>query len=213
MQSQVPKQFMPAGRLPVLMHTVNRFYLASPEIKIILVLPEKDIFTWNELCTAYNFAIPHAKVPGGETRFHSVRNGLQAIAETDGLVAIHDGVRPFVPVETIKRSYAVAGEKGCAIAAVPLKDSIRKINPEGDSYTVSRTDFRLVQTPQTFRLSVIKQSFSQAPHTDFTDDASVAEAAGFSISLIEGSYENIKITTPEDLLWAEAFLKNKEENV
>ncbi|MDO1445924.1 2-C-methyl-D-erythritol 4-phosphate cytidylyltransferase [Rhodocytophaga aerolata] len=209
MQSEVPKQFIPVGRLPVLMHTLTRFYQAFPSIQIILVLPEKDISTWNTLCKQYTFTVPHLQVPGGETRFHSVKNGLQAITATDGLVAIHDGVRPFVPVATIKHSFDVAREKGCAITVIPLKDSIRKVSVDGTSQTVDRTHFRLVQTPQTFQLPVIRQSFLQAVHTHFTDDASVAEAAGFQLSLIDGSYENIKITTPEDLLWAEAFLKKK----
>jgi 2-C-methyl-D-erythritol 4-phosphate cytidylyltransferase len=210
MQSEVPKQFMPVGGLPVLMHTLQQFYQASPSIKIILVLPEKDISKWNNLCKQYTFTLPHVQVPGGETRFHSVQNGLQAISETDGLVAIHDGVRPFVPLKTIKHSFDIAKEKGCAITVVPLKDSIRSISPDGASQTVDRTQFRLVQTPQTFQLAVIRKSFLQAVHTNFTDDASVAEAAGFQVSLIDGSYENIKITTPDDLLWAEAFLNKKE---
>lgn len=206
MQSQVPKQFIPVGGLPILMHTIRQFYNVSSDIHIILVLPPKDIPTWNKLCTEYNFQILLTIVPGGETRFHSVQNGLHTITGKDGLVAIHDGVRPFVSVHTIRHSFEVARRVGCAIAVVPLKDSIRKISSEG-SHAVSRTDFRLVQTPQTFQLAIIKSSFMQATHTNFTDDASVAEAAGYSISLIEGSYENIKITTPEDILWAEAFLK------
>lgn len=209
MQSEVPKQFIPVGGLPILMHTLTRFYQAFPSIQIILVLPEKDISTWNTLCNQYTFTVSHLQVPGGETRFHSVQNGLQAITATDGLVAIHDGVRPFVPLATIKHSFDEAREKGCAITVIPLKDSIRKVNVDGTSQTVDRTHFRLVQTPQTFQLPVIRQSFSQAVHTNFTDDASVAEAAGFQLSLIDGSYENIKITTPEDLLWAEAFLMKK----
>jgi hypothetical protein len=126
-----------------------------------------------------------------------------------GLVAIHDGVRPFVSLQPLGHSFEVAQREGCAIAVVPLKDSIRRVSANGSSQSADRAGFRLVQTPQTFKLPVIKKSFAVASHTHFTDDASVAEAAGFPISLIEGSYENIKITTPEDILWAEAFVKNK----
>jgi 2-C-methyl-D-erythritol 4-phosphate cytidylyltransferase len=158
---------------------------------------------------AYSFTIPLTLVAGGETRFQSVLNGLNSIAPTEGLVAIHDGVRPFVSLSTIRDSFEVAQKEGCAIAVVPLKDSIRRVTANGKSHSEDRAGFRLVQTPQTFNLPLIKQSFAMATHTHFTDDASVAEAAGFPISLIEGSYENIKITTPEDMLWAEAFVNNK----
>jgi 2-C-methyl-D-erythritol 4-phosphate cytidylyltransferase len=212
MQSQVPKQFIPVGGLPVLMHTIRQFYRFSSSIEIILVLPQKDIPVWNSLCAKYSFDIPLTIVAGGETRFHSVHNGLKSIADTDGLVAIHDGVRPFVSIQTIGHSFEVAGKEGCAIAAIPLKDSIRRVSADGSSQTADRTDYRLVQTPQTFQVGVIKKSFSQVAHAHFTDDASVAEAAGFSINVIEGSYENIKITTPEDLLWAEAYLTRQQSS-
>jgi 2-C-methyl-D-erythritol 4-phosphate cytidylyltransferase len=209
MKSQVPKQFLPVGGQPILMYTINQFYLFSSSLSIILVLPQKDISAWKELCLAYSFTIPLTLVAGGETRFQSVLNGLNSIAPTEGLVAIHDGVRPFVSLSTIRDSFEVAQKEGCAIAVVPLKDSIRRVTANGKSHSEDRAGFRLVQTPQTFNLPLIKQSFAMATHTHFTDDASVAEAAGFPISLIEGSYENIKITTPEDMLWAEAFVNNK----
>ncbi len=206
MQSAVSKQFIPIGGKPVLMHTISRFYQFSSAISIILVLPQKEIPLWNTLCKEYNFALPLTVVSGGESRFHSVRNGLQSITAPDGLVAIHDGVRPFVSVETINNSFEIARQKGCAITVVALKDSIRKVEQNGNSHTVDRTNFRLVQTPQTFQLPIIRQSFAQARHTNFTDDASIAESAGFEMQLIDGSYENIKITTPEDIIWAEAYL-------
>jgi 2-C-methyl-D-erythritol 4-phosphate cytidylyltransferase len=191
------------------MHTVRQFYWFSSSVNIILVLPHKDIPVWKALCAEYAFNIPLTIVAGGETRSHSVQNGLHVIPGNDGLVAIHDGVRPFVSQQTISHSFEVAGKEGCAIAVVPLKDSIRRISADGSSQSADRTAFRLVQTPQTFQIGLIKKSFAQALHTQFTDDASVAEAAGFSIHLIEGTYENIKITTPEDLLWAEAYLNKK----
>ncbi|QHT70090.1 2-C-methyl-D-erythritol 4-phosphate cytidylyltransferase [Rhodocytophaga rosea] len=213
MQTFLPKQFIKIGSKPVLMHTIERFHQYSPQLHIILVLPSQEIQTWEELCDQYNFTIPVQTVAGGPTRFHSVQNGLSAISAEEGLVAVHDGVRPFVSIETISQSFAVAKEKGCAITMVPLKDSIRRIDPTGNNFSEDRRAFCLVQTPQTFRLSILRQSFAQATDSSrFTDDASVAEAAGYAISLIEGSYRNIKITTPEDLIWAEAVISMQGNN-
>lgn len=210
MQTALPKQFIKIGGLPVLMHTILRFYHFSAEISIILVLPEQQIITWSNLCKEYNFNIPVQVVAGGPTRFHSVQNGLLAIPGDEGLVAVHDGVRPFVSSETIRESFEVATQKGCAVAVVPLKDSIRTVDKEGNSFSADRNNFCLVQTPQTFRLSLLKQSYAKAKDANlFTDDASVAEKAGYSINLIPGSYQNIKITTPEDLSWAESLLAVK----
>jgi 2-C-methyl-D-erythritol 4-phosphate cytidylyltransferase len=206
MGTDVPKQFLPIGGLPVLMHTIRRFQDYSPDVPLILVLPEKDIVYWENLCRQYHFTVPVTVVAGGETRFRSVRNGLETIKAEEGLVAIHDGVRPLVPVSVIEESYRTAAQKGSAVAGVPLKDSIRAVAADGTSQTADRTAFRLIQTPQTFRLSVIRQGFGQPEQPWFTDDASVAESAGFGIHLIPGSFRNIKITTPEDLLLAEALL-------
>lgn len=208
MQSTIPKQFIRIGSQPVLMHTLRRFHEFDSTLRLILVLLLKDVSTWQILCREYQFNIPVQLVVGGETRFHSVQNGLAAIEGTAGLVAIHDGVRPFVSVETIQQSFTVASSTGCAVAAVPLKESIRQVHETG-STSVDRTKFFLVQTPQTFQIAVIKQSFAAATRTNFTDDASVAEAAGFPVTLVEGSYQNIKITTPEDLLLAKVFLDEK----
>ena len=206
MQTSRPKQFITIGGLPVLMHTVRRFYDFSPDVSLILVLPEKDILTWQNLCKEYSFNLPVIIVLGGATRFHSVQNGLSAILGNDGIVAIHDGVRPFVSQETIRKSFEVAKKKGSAVAVTPLKDSIRMLTDK-KSHSVNRNNYCLVQTPQTFQVKLIKQSYALAKDpAPFTDDASVAENAGFEISLIEGSYQNIKITSPEYLIWAEAFL-------
>jgi 2-C-methyl-D-erythritol 4-phosphate cytidylyltransferase len=196
------------GNLPILMHTIRRF--AEPSegslfgTPTIVVLPEKDFPTWERLCREHRFDVPVKVVAGGSTRFQSVRNGLQAISG-DGLVAIHDGVRPFVAAEIIEKSFEVAARRGSAVAAVALKDSVRMIDEHGNR-AVDRSRFRLIQTPQTFQLPLIQQAFQAAELPTFTDDASVAEHAGFPIHLIEGSYDNIKITTPEDLIWAEALL-------
>jgi 2-C-methyl-D-erythritol 4-phosphate cytidylyltransferase len=206
----VPKQFLPVAGLPVLMHTLRRFHNYSPALSIILVLPGKDVAYWEELCRTYAFSVPVTVVAGGNTRFQSVKNGLGGIAAKEGLVAIHDGVRPLVPLSTIAQSFRVAYEKDCAVAAVALKDSIRLVKPGGGSQALDRTAYRLVQTPQTFRLSVIRKSFDQPEQPGFTDDASVAESAGFPITLIEGAYGNIKITTPEDLLWAATHLSQSD---
>jgi 2-C-methyl-D-erythritol 4-phosphate cytidylyltransferase len=210
MGGDVPKQFLPVAGLPILMHTLRRFHDYSPALSIILVLPAKDVPYWEELCRTYGFSVPVRVVTGGSTRFQSVRNGLGAIAAEEGLVAIHDGVRPLVPPATIEESFRVAFEKGCAVAAVVLKDSIRVLHADGGNQAIDRSAFRLVQTPQTFRLAVIRKSFAQPEQPGFTDDASVAESAGFPITLIEGSYANIKITTPEDLLWAATHLSQSD---
>lgn len=210
MKSVLPKQFIAVGGLPVLMHTVSRFYEFDQRITIILVLPEKDITTWHDLCATYHFTIPVQVVRGGVTRFDSVKNGLAAIEDTNGLVAIHDGVRPFVTLGTIQQSFKLAKEKGSAVAVIPLKDSIRRIDDSGSSSAADRNAFCLVQTPQTFQISLIKRSYQLAEASElFTDDAIVAEKAGYTIHLVEGSYQNIKITTPEDLIWAEAFVAMK----
>jgi 2-C-methyl-D-erythritol 4-phosphate cytidylyltransferase len=210
MGGDVPKQFLPVAGLPILMHTLRRFHDYSPALAIILVLPGKDVPYWEELCRAYGFSVPVTVVTGGNTRFQSVRNGLGAIAAEEGLVAIHDGVRPLVPPATIEESFRVAFEKGCAVAAVALKDSIRVVHADGGNQALDRSAYRLVQTPQTFRLSILRRSFAQPEQPGFTDDASVAESAGFPVTLIEGSYRNIKITTPEDLQWAATHLSRSD---
>ena len=199
MKRDVPKQFIEVGGLPILMHTLKRFKEADSEIELILVLPESQFEFWNELCSIYP-TVPHQLIKGGKTRFQSGLNGLQVI-ENEGLVAIHDGVRPFVSVEIINESFKVAAEKGTAVVSVPSKDSVR-VNGK----SIDRSTVRIIQTPQTFQISLIKKAFETQELSIFTDDASVAEHAGFKIYLIDGNYENIKITTPEDLLWAEVIL-------
>lgn len=202
MKSDVPKQFIEVGGLPILMHTLKRFKEADSEIELILVLPESQFDYWNNLCLKYP-TVPHQLVKGGKTRFQSGFNGLQVIGNK-GLVAIHDGVRPFVSVEIINESFRIAAEKGTAVVSVSSKDSVR-VNGK----SIDRSTVRIIQTPQTFRVTLIQKAFETEELDSFTDDASVAEYAGFEINLIEGNYENIKITTPEDLLWAEVILSKK----
>lgn len=206
MNSDIPKQFLPINGLPVIMHTINAFYKYDSQLKIIVVLPASELDIWEDLRKTYQFSVPVEIVTGGKTRFQSVKNGLEMV-DTDGIVAIHDGVRPLVNQEIIAASYQIAALHGSAIAAVRLKESIRMTDKD-ETRTVDRSKFRIIQTPQTFKVNIIKQAYDLLELDDYTDDASVVEKAGFKISLFEGSYRNIKITTPEDLIIAEAFLKN-----
>ena len=208
MQSELPKQFIPIMNKPILMLTVSRFLDYSSSINVILVLPEKEIQTWENLCTSYSFDQKKVRVViGGASRFLSVKNGLNAIEEEAGYVAIHDGVRPILSRQLIECGFKEAKLHGNAIASVQLKESIRKIVNSNSSIVADRNEYRLIQTPQTFSVNEIKRAYLQADSINFTDDSSVAESAGQVIHLIEGSYKNIKITTPEDLLLAEAVLK------
>lgn len=202
MGTPVAKQFLHLAGRPVLMHTLIRFATCD---EVILVLPATQIEYWEELCRAHHFEQPHTIIAGGSERFYSVLNGLAALPDT-GLVAIHDGVRPCVTPEVINVAYETAAKFGNAIAAVKSKDSIRKVEADGYSVAVNRSEYFLVQTPQTFSLELLKKAYCQPYKSTFTDDASVVESAGHQIYLIEGDYKNIKITTPEDLPLAELFL-------
>jgi 2-C-methyl-D-erythritol 4-phosphate cytidylyltransferase len=209
MNSELPKQFIPIGGIPILIHTLKRFIDYSSDIRIILVLPENEIANWEVIASKYFLKNPLEIVSGGSSRYQSVKNGLQFIKEKEALVAIHDGVRPFVNKEIIHESFVKAEIYGNAITAVPLKDSIRIVEGE-KSKSADRSSFRLIQTPQTFKYSVIKKAYQTPELPSFTDDASVAEFSGEQIRLIDGNYSNIKITTPEDLVVAEGILKNFE---
>lgn len=207
MGSSIPKQFIPVNNTPVLMLTINAFLAVDKNISVVLVLPEDQINTWKELCSTHHFKAPHKVVKGGSTRFHSVKNGIATISNSFALVAIHDGVRPFVSSNTIIESFNSAEKNGSGVAAVKLKDTIRKLK-NGANEQVNRDDYVIIQTPQTFQQNVLIESFKQEHKDSFTDDASVVEAQGYNIHLVDGTYENIKITTPEDLIFAEAYLKN-----
>lgn len=207
MKSDIPKQFLNINGIPVLMHTINAFNRYSEALRIIVVLPGGQFKYWEELCGAHQYTTPHELVAGGATRFHSVRNGLNHITEEQCTVAVHDGVRPMISEKIISQSFAQASEHGAVVVSVPLKDSIRAIGQNDSNKAMDRNQFRLVQTPQTFRIDWMRDAFSSDYHESFTDCASVLESRGYPIRLIEGSYENIKITTPEDLRWAEVFLR------
>ncbi|MCY7360147.1 MAG: 2-C-methyl-D-erythritol 4-phosphate cytidylyltransferase [Rudanella sp.] len=199
MQSMMPKQFLLLNEKPILQHTLEQFWAYSPELQLILVLPARDLATWTDLCIEHNFDAPVQTVVGGATRFQSVRNGLAVIDAPEGLVAVHDGVRPFVSIQIIQNGFETAARLGSAVTCVPTKDSVRLVSADGRSEAVDRSRVRLMQTPQTFRLDWFRQAFAGDEQPFFTDCASVLEHAGFPITLIDGDYANIKITTPDDL--------------
>ncbi|MEI8115481.1 MAG: 2-C-methyl-D-erythritol 4-phosphate cytidylyltransferase [Bacteroidia bacterium] len=207
MGTEIPKQFLELAGKPVLMHTIQVFYNYDPDCGLILVLPEKQWEFWNGLCLKHSFSIAHQVVSGGETRFDSVQNGLKQI-QKEGIVFIHDGVRPLVSPETLGRCFESALKSGNAIPVLPVTESLRKLDGE-QTISVDRNLYFNVQTPQTFRTEQILEAFRQNYDPSFTDDASVVEKAGFSISLVEGNPENIKITAPTDLIIVEALLRNK----
>ena len=206
MGSDIPKQFLPIGGKPVLMRTLERFRQYSPTLQIILVLPKAQQDYWQKLCKEYAFDIDYQLADGGETRFHSVQNGLAKIPDNaQGVVGVHDGVRPFPSIDVIRNCYETAREKKAVIPVIPVVETVRHL--KGDtSVTVPRNDYRLVQTPQTFDIQLLKAANRQSYNDGFTDDASVVEAFGFNITLVEGNRENIKITTPYDLKIAEVLI-------
>lgn len=204
MGNTIPKQFLLLAGKPILMHTINAFYNTSKDIDLIVVLPKNEIKLWNSFIQQYSFKIVHKVIEGGKTRFHSVQNGLNHVAK-DSLVAIHDGVRPLVSKKVINHSYEEAIVHGNAITSVQLKESIRLVDSASNK-TVDRTNYRLIQTPQTFKSDEIIEAFNNAQISNFTDDASVLEDNGKAIHLIDGEYHNIKITTPEDLVFAESYI-------
>lgn len=210
MGGEVPKQFLPVGGKPVLMRTMEAFHEFDAQIQIVLVLPVSQQSYWKALCAEYAFVLPYHLADGGETRFHSVKNGLDAIPLTheEALVGVHDGVRPFVSLETISRCYAECADTGAVVPVADVVDTVRRLEPEGGSVTVCRDNYKLVQTPQVFSLALLKKAYAQPYVPAFTDDASVVEALGHGVTLVPGNRENIKITTPFDLIVAEALTKS-----
>ena len=207
MGGDLPKQFMPLHGKPVLMHTIERFRAYSDELKIILVLPHEQQDYWRQICQKHNFTIEHTVVDGGQTRFHSSQNGVAAVPDdATGVIGIHDGVRPFVSEETIARCFEAARQFGAALPVLPVTDTLRRVTDDG-GYNVQRNDYRTVQTPQTFDAQLLKQAFKQLYSDNFTDDASVVEALGHKVTMVDGNRENIKLTTPFDLVVAEALIK------
>lgn len=226
MGGEVPKQFLPIGGMPVLMRTMNRFWEYDAHLQINLVLPKEQQPYWHQLCEQYQFPLPgeegkglYLLADGGETRFHSVKNGLALIPDdAQGVVGVHDGVRPFVTVEVIRRCYEEARRQKAVIPVIPVVETLRHIEGAANlppstlhlppsTKTVPRGDYRLVQTPQVFDIQLLKAAFRQPYNDGFTDDASVVEAYGTEVALVEGNRENIKITTPFDLTVAQCLIE------
>ncbi len=228
MGSDIPKQFLPIGGKPVLMRTLERFREYDADLQIILVLPEAQQAYWHQLCEEYHFDVAYTLANGGQTRFHSVQNGLAKVPDdAEGVVGVHDGVRPFPSIEVIRNCYETARTAKAVIPVIPVVETVRQIfsnrpqdnrndNPEkslspevrckNSSRTVPRDEYRLVQTPQTFDIQLLKAANRQPYNDGFTDDASVVESYGHQITLVEGNRENIKITTPYDLKIAEVLV-------
>ena len=204
MGGEMPKQFLLVAGKPILMHTVEAFARADEGFKFILVLPEAHFSTWHSLVNEYNFTIPVTLVAGGAERFFSVKNAL-AHVPNGALVAVHDGVRPFASKETILEAFAVAAEKGSAVPVIDEVDSLRRVQ-KGESQAVNRSEYKRVQTPQVFQSTILQKAYNQEFSSLFTDDASVVESIGETITLTTGNVENIKITTPHELLLAEALI-------
>lgn len=204
MGGDIPKQFLPIGGKPVLMRTLEAFHAFDKDMHIVLVLPVSQQDYWKELCVEYHFEVPHDIADGGETRFHSVKNGL-ALVEGEGLVGVHDGVRPFVSNEVMERCYAGAEALKAVIPVIGVVETVRQLTEDG-SLTVPRDRYKLVQTPQVFEVALLRRAYQQEYTELFTDDASVVEAMGMKVHLVEGNRENIKLTTPFDLKMAEFIL-------
>lgn len=210
MGTEIPKQFLALAGKPILMHTIMQFLAFDAEMQIVVVLPESQFTYWKALCAEYKFELSHQVVAGGASRFQSVKNGLNTLPN-EGVVFIHDGVRPLVSQQTIAHCLDMTLAKGNALPVVPVVDSIRELKSDSSEHK-NRADFRLVQTPQTFQLAKIKSAFNQEESPLFTDDASVLEATGEFINLVEGNVENIKITTKFDLSVAHMLIQSRENN-
>lgn len=204
MGSELPKQFLPLDGKPILMHTLEVFRKYSADLKIILVLPREQQEFWKQLCRKHAFTVEHTVVDGGETRFHSVKNGLAEVRQS-GVVGVHDGVRPFVSLQVIRNCYEQAEVHKAVVPVVDVVETLRHLTGEG-SETVCRESYKLVQTPQVFDADLLKKAYARDFEPFFTDDASVVEATGIPVRLVEGSRENIKITTPFDLKVGTALL-------
>ncbi|MBP6066171.1 2-C-methyl-D-erythritol 4-phosphate cytidylyltransferase [Bacteroides sp.] len=205
MGSELPKQFLHIGNKPVLMHTLEAFHRYDADMELVVVLPREQQAYWKQLCQEHGFTIEYTLADGGDTRFQSVKNGLMLIGGL-GVVGVHDGVRPFVSQEVIARCYETAEVKSAVIPAIDVLETLRHLTSKG-SETVNRDNYKLIQTPQVFDVTLLKQAYAQTYSSRFTDDASVVEALGVPITLVEGNRENIKITTPFDLKVGEVLLE------
>jgi 2-C-methyl-D-erythritol 4-phosphate cytidylyltransferase len=205
MGGDIPKQFLPVGGKPILMRTIDRFLQYDPMMQVVLVLPESQQDYWRSLCEQFHFSQPYTLANGGETRFHSVKNGLAKVSQDALLIGVHDGVRPFVSLDTIQASYEEAARTEAVVPVIDVVETIRH-QVDDKSVTVPRAEYKLVQTPQVFSAELLRKAYEQ-PYTEFfTDDASVVERFGHAVTLVPGNRENIKITTPFDLTIADALV-------
>lgn len=209
MGATIPKQFMMLGQEPVLARTINLFSEALPKAELVVVLPEEHIALWRNIAARFDVA-PHKIASGGKERFDSVKSGLAALSEEVETIAVHDAVRPLATKKLIIRLALEAENAAAVIPVIAPHDSIRQVEGER-SYIVDRSQLRMVQTPQFFQAEVLRRAYEQSFSPLFTDDASVVEAAGGEVTLIEGEVQNIKITTPIDLTIAEAILAERDE--
>ena len=208
MQSSLPKQFMILGGEPVVARTINTFYEALPGAEIVVVLPEEHIPLWRNLTARFEVA-PHRTVCGGKERFDSVKNGIEALSKEVEYIAIHDGVRALVSKRLIVGTMLDVEHCDAVIPVVDAVDSYRIVEDE-ESKVISRSQLRIVQTPQVFRSDILRRAYQQSFDARFTDDATVVESLGVKINLIKGDRSNIKLTTPEDMIYAEAMLQQSE---
>lgn len=207
MGGPIPKQFMLVKGKPLLCWTIEAFHAFDPAMPIIVVLPEAQIMIWKALCIGHGFLVEHQIVAGGDERFHSTRNGLAAV-KGGGVVAVHDGVRPLVSKELIARCFATAQEHGAAIPVMPITSSVRMVEGDG-SKAIDRSMLRSVQTPQCFRVELLRKAFDAPYDAVFTDEATLVERTGGSVHLVEGDENNLKVTTPVDLCMLELLLGSK----
>ena len=208
MGGDIPKQFLPVGGKPILMRTIDRFLQYDEKMQVVLVLPESQQEYWRTLCDEYHFSQPYTLANGGETRFHSVKNGLALVSPDAQLIGVHDGVRPFVSLDTIRATYEEAARSEAVVPVIEVVETVRHL-VDGKSVTVPRSDYKLVQTPQVFSATLLRQAYAQLYTDFFTDDASVVERFGHPVTLVPGNRENIKITTPFDLTIAAALCNDR----
>lgn len=214
MGAGIPKQFLPLGGRPVLLRTMEAIAAAVPEAETVVVLPAAHIGTLHELCERFGCTVRYRATAGGASRFESVEAGLKALPDDCSLIAVHDGVRPLVTADMIRRGLDCARTNRTAVPVIPVTDTIREVTAEGSSHTIDRSKLRAVQTPQIFDGELLRRAYRDAAAMNdksrFTDDASVVEHFGTAISLYEGSRENLKLTTPADMTIAEAILSLHE---
>lgn len=216
MQTEIPKQFLLLAGRPVLMHTLERLHTNMPEAPLVLVLPTQKIPAWKELCTQYDFQIPHVFCAGGKHRFDSVKMGLAYLQSNfplheDTLIGIHDGARPLLDPQTLKRAFETARQHHTAVPVVESRDSLRIETPDGNQ-TLDRKKVFAVQTPQVFKAAYLLKAYQQTYQTSFTDDAAVVENSGYPIHLCTGNTQNLKLTYPIDLALAELILRGSSNN-